>query len=198
MRGIRVLAFATLAAIPVAAATSVGAAPAGSSAAAVAADIGARSAPPIEVQHRGFGGGRGGIGGFRGGPRGGAIGGGFRGRGPALGGSRIPRGSISPGPGRWAGSPGRPGRPGGWRPGHGHHHGHHHRHFRPRGWWGVPYYGYYGPSYYYDDFYEYDEPRVYVDDDAVARCRARFRSFDARTGTYVTTSGKRRVCPYLR
>jgi hypothetical protein len=31
----------------------------------------------------------------------------------------------------------------------------------------------------------------------MARCAARFRSFDRETGTYVTFGGELRVCPYL-
>ena len=34
-------------------------------------------------------------------------------------------------------------------------------------------------------------------EDAMARCTAEFRSFDARTGTYVARRGEVRVCPYL-
>lgn len=33
---------------------------------------------------------------------------------------------------------------------------------------------------------------------AMARCYEDFRSFNPRTGTYVTYSGERRLCPYLR
>lgn len=35
-------------------------------------------------------------------------------------------------------------------------------------------------------------------DDDVERCAAEFRSFDPRSGTYVTYGGETRVCPYLR
>lgn len=35
-------------------------------------------------------------------------------------------------------------------------------------------------------------------DSDVDRCAARFRSFDPRSGTYVTYSGEVRICPYLR
>lgn len=85
-------------------------------------------------------------------------------------------------------------------------------------YWGRPYrYGYggwYGPYYrpYYRPYYyappppppvTYYESRPYVvrpagDPDAVARCAARFRSFDYRTGTYTTYEGETRLCPYLR
>lgn len=34
-------------------------------------------------------------------------------------------------------------------------------------------------------------------DEAMARCAAEFRSFDARTGTYVRYGGEVRICPYL-
>lgn len=34
-------------------------------------------------------------------------------------------------------------------------------------------------------------------EEAMARCAERFRSFDKRTGTYVTYQGELRVCPYL-
>lgn len=90
----------------------------------------------------------------------------------------------------------RPGRPHAGNPGKHWHGKHHHRRHR---WYGVPYYGY-GSGYYYDDYAYYDDgPDVYVDDgDAVARCASRYRSFDPRTGTYLSSSGKRKICPYLR
>jgi hypothetical protein len=34
-------------------------------------------------------------------------------------------------------------------------------------------------------------------EEAMAQCAAEFRSFDARTGTYVRYGGEVRVCPYL-
>jgi hypothetical protein len=34
-------------------------------------------------------------------------------------------------------------------------------------------------------------------EEAMEQCRAEFRSFDARTGTYVMYGGEVRVCPYL-
>jgi hypothetical protein len=63
----------------------------------------------------------------------------------------------------------------------------------------VPYFYNYGPSY-YDDYYYDDSATVYADGgDAVARCASRYRSFDARTGTYNPGGGQpRRLCPYLR
>lgn len=79
-----------------------------------------------------------------------------------------------------------------------------------------PYYGgYYGPYYRpYGGYYyappppppvTYYDTRPYVarpapgyDPDAVARCASRFRSFNVRTGTYVTYEGEERLCPYLR
>lgn len=85
--------------------------------------------------------------------------------------------------------------------GHGGHHlGHLHfgRGFYP-GWYGVPYYYDYGPSYYdyYDD--NDDDAVVYSESgDAVARCEARYRSFDRRSGTFLSTNGTRKLCPYLR
>jgi hypothetical protein len=89
------------------------------------------------------------------------------------------------GGGHWHGGGGH------WHGGHGHHH-----HFRPR-WYGVPYF--YGPSYYYDDYYDDDDgDAVVYADDAVERCAARYRSFDRRTGTFVTYGGQRKLCPYLR
>jgi len=128
---------------------------------------------------------------------------GFRGGGggrPHIQGGGGPRFSgrpHRPGGGHWQGG-GKPNRPGGghWQGG-GHHHGHY-RPIRPR-WYGVPYY-YYGPSYYYDDYYydDYDDYDVAPSGDAVARCEARYRSFDRRTGTFLGYDGKRRLCPYLR
>jgi hypothetical protein len=87
-----------------------------------------------------------------------------------------------------------------WHGGHGHHH-HGHLHFRRGfypGWYGVPYYYDYGPSYY--DYYDDDDDAVVYSDsgDAVARCEARYRSFDRRSGTFLTNSGQRKLCPYLR
>jgi hypothetical protein len=62
---------------------------------------------------------------------------------------------------------------------------------------GVPYYDY-GPAYYdYDDDYgdDYEGP-VYIDD-PVARCQARYRSFDPESGTFLGYDGFRHPCPYL-
>ena len=70
-----------------------------------------------------------------------------------------------------------------------------------------PYYGgYYRPHYYAPPPVTYYETRPYESrpperaygDDAVARCASRFKSFDPRTGTYVTYDGEERLCPYLR
>ncbi len=80
--------------------------------------------------------------------------------------------------------------------------------------------GYYGPGPYYGGYVRpyyyapppppplppvtYYETRPYASreggygDDAVARCASRFRSFNPRTGTYVTYDGEERLCPYLR
>jgi hypothetical protein len=35
-------------------------------------------------------------------------------------------------------------------------------------------------------------------EEAITRCAAEFRSFDARTGTYVAYGGEVRICPYLQ
>jgi hypothetical protein len=98
------------------------------------------------------------------------------------------------GGGHWHGGGGH------WHGGHGHHH-HGHHYFRPGfypGWYGVPYYYDYGSSYY--DYYEDDDDAVVYSDsgDAVARCEARYRSFDRRSGTFLSTNGTRKLCPYLR
>ncbi|MFA5949099.1 MAG: BA14K family protein [Hyphomicrobium sp.] len=173
----------------------------------------------------GFGGGRGfGGGGFGGGGRGfagAAIRGGgpaFRGpigRGPVIRGARIDgfrgqafRGYGGPRVAGWAGRRGGDGivvgpRRGnivngrrwvagrgdwdGWRGG--------------RGWRrgaivaGAPWY-WYGNDYWYNGAYD---NVVAVDDggDPVDRCRARYRSFDPATGTFVGYDGVRRRCPYL-
>lgn len=89
----------------------------------------------------------------------------------------------------------------GHRHGHGGHHHHGHHFFRPGfypGWYGVPYYYDYAPSYY--DYYDDDDDAVVYSDggDAVARCEARYRSFDRRSGTFLSTNGTRKLCPYLR
>ena len=34
-------------------------------------------------------------------------------------------------------------------------------------------------------------------EEAMSRCAAEFRSFNAKTGTYVTYRGEVRICPYL-
>jgi hypothetical protein len=107
------------------------------------------------------------------------------------GGPRGPR-FAGNGPRHWKGGPGH------WNGNHGRHHGH----FRPR-WYGIPYYygGYY-PNYYYDDsYYEDDDDDVVVysqNGDDVARCEARYRSFDPASGTFLGNDGLRHVCPYLR
>jgi hypothetical protein len=67
------------------------------------------------------------------------------------------------------------------------------------GGYGYPYWDdYYYGDYYYDDYYPAATTVVSVGDDAVARCAARFRSFNPRTGTYVTYGGETKLCPYLR
>ena len=63
-------------------------------------------------------------------------------------------------------------------------------------------YGYGGPAYatgYYDDGY-YDDGAVAVapapgDDDSVAYCMQRYRSYDPRSGTYLGYDGQRHPCP---
>ncbi len=72
-----------------------------------------------------------------------------------------------------------------------------------------PYYGYrpYRPYYYAPPpppvYYETrpyvvrPAPRGWHPDD-VARCASQFRSFNVRTGTYITYGGEERLCPYLR
>src|SRR5690606_7300219 len=85
-------------------------------------------------------------------------------------------------------------------------HRHHlHRHRRGGFYFGAPYYyGIYGPSYYYDDFYyaaaddSDDSPVVSYDADTVGRFAARYHSFDRATGTFLHTSGVRKLCPYVR
>jgi hypothetical protein len=80
-----------------------------------------------------------------------------------------------------------------------------HRH----GWWGPgigfaagaligsalaprPYY--YGPQYYYGPpAYAYGG--TVVDDDSVAYCQQRFKSYDVRSGTYLGYDGQRHPCP---
>jgi hypothetical protein len=78
--------------------------------------------------------------------------------------------------------------------GYGHFHGDHHRHFGPHFAVGLPFYGY-GPDYYYDDdYYDYD---VADTGNGVARCEARYHSFDPASGTFLGYDGARHPCPYL-
>lgn len=84
-----------------------------------------------------------------------------------------------------------------------HHRRHHYgyRPFRPY----RPYVGfYYGyrplppPVTYYETRpYVVRRGAAWLPDD-VARCASRFRSFNVRTGTYITYEGVERLCPYLR
>ena len=84
-----------------------------------------------------------------------------------------------------------------------------------RGYYGGTYGPGYGPAPYYGGYYRpyYEGPpvpppvyyapaRPYAEgpreDDAVARCASRFRSFNPRTGTYINYDGEERLCPYLR
>jgi hypothetical protein len=58
---------------------------------------------------------------------------------------------------------------------------------------GAPYYDdYYGSDYYYNDDYE-----VVSSGDDVARCEARYQSFDRASGTFLGYDGQRHRCPYL-
>jgi hypothetical protein len=62
-------------------------------------------------------------------------------------------------------------------------------------------YGYYGSPYYTDDSYGYyDDSAVAAgppvgDDDAVAYCTQRYRSYDPASGTYLGNDGQRHPCP---
>ena len=61
-------------------------------------------------------------------------------------------------------------------------------------------YGYYGsPSYYDDSYGYYDDSAVAAappsDDDAVAYCTQRYRSYDPASGTYLGNDGLRHPCP---
>lgn len=188
MRARRLLAVAALAALPFGVGAAAAAPAVSDTARAISkADTGA---PIIHIGRNGRGGGGGMHIGGGGGPKFGGGGG-----GPRFGhGGGGPRMAFRGGPGRghWHG-----GGPGHWHGGHGH--GHHH-HFRPR------FYGYGAPyfynSYYYDDYFDDDDDDdvvVYSQaNDGVARCEARYRSFDRRTGTFLSTNGTRKLCPYLR
>lgn len=207
MKTARLLAVAALAALPLGA--SVAAAAPAAPDAARALSNGNTKTPVINIRKDGGGGG-----GMR-------AGGGFRGGAPALrsGGSHSfrpagvgprPRSLGGGDPGFRAGHrPGAPAfrgpRPGSnyaWRGGGKHHHGYRHRRFPGVYFGGYPYYYDYGPtyydSYYYDDDYD-DDAVVYANEgDAVARCAARYRSFDRATGTFLANDGQRKLCPYLR
>jgi len=61
-------------------------------------------------------------------------------------------------------------------------------------------YGYYGSPSYYDDSYGYYDEGVVAaapptDDDAVAYCTQRYRSYDPASGTYLGNDGLRHPCP---
>jgi hypothetical protein len=92
---------------------------------------------------------------------------------------------------------------GGGRPhfgGHGYFPGRHFGRFGPGIRFGLPYYGYgygYGPTYFDDDYFIDDDEGPDYADDAVARCQARYRSFDAGSGTFLGYDGLRHPCPYL-
>ena len=99
---------------------------------------------------------------------------------------------------------GRGGYPGGGYNGGGYRH-----HYRGGGgfWPGVAVgvgvgstYGYYGsPSYYDDSYGYYDDSAVAAappsDDEAVAYCMQRYRSYDPASGTYLGNDGLRHPCP---
>jgi len=100
---------------------------------------------------------------------------------------------------------GRGGYPGGGYNGGGYRH-----HYRGGGggfWPGVAVgvgvgstYGYYNsPSYYDDSYGYYDDSAVAAappsDDDAVAYCMQRYRSYDPASGTYLGNDGLRHPCP---
>ncbi len=159
--------------------------------------------------------GGGGGGGFRAGGGGGG-GGGFRAGGggaPSMGGApsgfrQAPtmgfRGTPGPGGSAVVGGGGRGGYYAG---GGGGYRGGGYRH-RGGGFWpGVAVgvgigstYGYYGsPSYYDDSYGYYDDSAVAAappsDDDAVAYCMQRYRSYDPASGTYLGNDGLRHPCP---
>jgi hypothetical protein len=86
----------------------------------------------------------------------------------------------------------------------------HHHHHRGGGFWpgvavgaGIGFgstYGYYGSPSYYDDSYGYYDDSVVAaappaDDDAVAYCMQRYRSYDPASGTYLGNDGLRHPCP---
>jgi len=197
MRVRRILAVATLMALPLGLPAAM-AAPATPGTARAVSAIDAKG-PVINVRNGGFRGGSG----FRSG--GGFRAGGFRGH---IGGPRIR--SFSPGVRNFSRGAYRArayGGPkfaykGGYKGGKHHYgnwawRGHHRRHFRGRYFVGYPYYyGAYYPSYYYDDDYYYDDGGY--SDDGVARCAARYRSFDPASGTFLGNDGRRHLCPYLQ
>jgi hypothetical protein len=173
----------------------------------------------------GFRGGGGGSvspggGGFRGGgmavsPGGG---GGFRSGGAAVGGGSFRSGGVAVAPGGNRGFRSgpvagtgvvQPGVGGGRVAGRVYQGGgyrHHHRH-RGGFWPGVAIgagigsaYGYYGSPSYYDYPYGYYDDSVVaaapvVDDDAVAYCMQRYKSYDPASGTYLGYDGQRHPCP---
>ena len=155
-------------------------------------------------------GGGGGGGGFRSGAVGApSMGGAPAGMrpGPAMGSRPMPGGGGAPvvsggsGGNRFAGR-------GGYNGG-GYHGGGYRHHYRGGGgfWPGVAVgvgvgstYGYYGsPSYYDDSYGYYDDSAVAAapqsDDDAVAYCTQRYRSYDPASGTYLGNDGLRHPCP---
>jgi hypothetical protein len=130
--------------------------------------------------------------------------------------------------GHWNGRPGHGGNGGHWngRPGHGHghhghghhghgHHGHNHNYYG--GGFFYPYYGwsnycggygslpydcFYGDGYYdngyYDDYYDYGQQPGVSSKKHVKWCRARYKTYNASTDTFVGKGGRKYRCnsPY--
>jgi len=97
---------------------------------------------------------------------------------------------------------------GGGYAGRGYYGGGYRHHHRGGGFWpGVAVgvgvgsaYGYYDNGPYYDDSYGYyDDSAVAAappsDDEAVAYCTRRYRSYDPASGTYLGNDGQRHPCP---
>jgi hypothetical protein len=103
--------------------------------------------------------------------------------------------------GHMHGGGGRPHFGGPWG-GHGYFPGRHFGRFGPGIGFSLPYYGYgygYGPTYFDDDeaYDVEDDGGSDYADDPVARCQARYRSFDLESGTFLGYDGLRHPCPYL-
>ena len=157
------------------------------------------------VRGGGLGGGGFGGGGFAG-PRAGIVGnpGGLQGKNGVVapGGYGPIRGGVADN--RWRGNGGR------WHRGHGYGYGYGGLGLGLGLAAGSYYGGYYGGGY-YDDPYSYGyggyapagygyaeqpvETEVTTSDSDVAYCQRRFRSYDARSGTYLAKNGRRVACP---